>query len=201
MKLKKVKMFDDIKGSPHGRDVIEYHANQTYELPPDLAKVFVEELKVAEYLSNHQIEKNKINEINTYSEIQKLLEDKYKERKKLRDEFKSNEEKNESVYNKFVDNIQPFIKARDKLPTLITKINSASKKYLDKNTKANATAFQGEVQEFLKAINGLENVVISFTNNCEKDVKQLIDFKKNAKSLEDNEEQVTEILSKIEKLI
>ncbi len=43
--------------------------------------------------------------------------------------------------------------------------------------------------------------MISFTNNCEKDVKQLIDFKKNAKSLEDNEEQVTEILSKIEKLI
>ena len=42
-----LKMIKTAKGSPDGLKVVEYQKGETYEIPEELAKVFLEQMKVA----------------------------------------------------------------------------------------------------------------------------------------------------------
>ena len=43
----KLRMIKTAKGSPDGLKVVEYKKGETYEIPEELAKVFLEQMKVA----------------------------------------------------------------------------------------------------------------------------------------------------------
>lgn len=51
MEMRNVKMIKSQSGSPDGVAINVYHADNVYELPADLAIVFVEKMSVARYHS------------------------------------------------------------------------------------------------------------------------------------------------------
>jgi len=46
--MAKVIMLEDCKGSPNGVTTVQFKKGGEYNLPPDLAEVFVDEMEVAE---------------------------------------------------------------------------------------------------------------------------------------------------------
>jgi hypothetical protein len=54
----KIKMTRLATGSPDGRTVRRYEAGHTYDVPADLARVFVDDLKVASYVGRRTTKRN-----------------------------------------------------------------------------------------------------------------------------------------------
>lgn len=57
VKLVTIKMTRNKHGSPDGATVAHYVKDETYEVPEDLAKIFVDTDKVAEYVKGEKAEK------------------------------------------------------------------------------------------------------------------------------------------------
>jgi len=51
----RIKMLSDKKGSPDGLRVVEYKKDQVYDMPNELAIVFIDQLKVAEKHSREEV--------------------------------------------------------------------------------------------------------------------------------------------------
>jgi len=58
MQIVKVRMKTSARGSPDGLRLREYEAGRTYDLPKDLARAFVEHMKVATYVRARTSKRN-----------------------------------------------------------------------------------------------------------------------------------------------
>lgn len=78
----KLKMLHTSKGSPNGVTINTYHAGREYDMPESLAVAFVEQMHVAAYIKNIEIETPEQVEIETPEKPIKLEQTKKTIKKK-----------------------------------------------------------------------------------------------------------------------